>query len=530
MKNKKSNKNISVVNLVCGYMMAIGFVVLLVLSVNDKKKPITTITRVIEVNNTIVNEKIVYTPSPVIATRYTDHLNSHDRIVDDEPTHVVPTFNDSIGFIPADAHVRTVTNHRNDDLHHVEGASVRVKRDRGDVDHVDLSLLDRRIAQQQVERERPSPRDFGVDVNGVNITNLTVDRSEAESLDDLNVDIEFDNNKNGAFGVNNGELYAYNFPSRGVGAGVGNGAVGAGAGGGAGLGAGIGEATHKGEAVPALGGVGTYIDAETSGPAGGVGGLSGGAAAGGAAGLMTGMVDVMLGTGPLTGAGAGGYNYDHLPQDGALHIMMHVDGSGSILNTRKQLNIMKDTLLKDVLLPYYNNDVDLYNQRVTVISTAGERTLQFFKEAAGKNNVLAVAFQDEAQPAYHLPNFNKKPEAHYLKDIADLEVSLDGYPGLYRGVMFQVDRGATFAKSFKEFVNNSFRGEGYLMNHNLKKYYRDNNVDNIRNKNGVVFSDEYHAKDSGDPSYYLNLILSASKRVGLDLNVNNGGLTDGKSI
>ena len=96
--------------------------------------------------------------------------------------------------------------------------------------------------------------------------------------------------------------------------------------------------------------------------------------------------------------------------------------------------------------------------------------------------------------------------------------------------MFQVDRGATFAKSFKEFVNNSFRGEGYLMNQNLKKYYRDNNVDNIRNKNGVVFSDEYHAKDSGDPSYYLNLILSASKRIGLDLNVNNGGLTDGKSI
>ena len=78
MKNKKSNKNISVVNLVCGYMMAIGFVVLLVLSVNDKKKPITTITRVIEVNNTIVNEKIVYTPSPVIATHYVLQLASQD--------------------------------------------------------------------------------------------------------------------------------------------------------------------------------------------------------------------------------------------------------------------------------------------------------------------------------------------------------------------------------------------------------------------------------------------------------------------
>jgi hypothetical protein len=144
--------------------------------------------------------------------------------------------------------------------------------------------------------------------------------------------------------------------------------------------------------------------------------------------------------------------------------------------------------------------------------------------------VIAIAFQDEAQPAYHLPNFNKKPEEHYIDDMTNLKASLNGYGGLYRGVMFQVDRGKTFAKSFKEFVNNSFRGEGYLESNSLKNYYRDNNSDNIRNRDGIVFSDEYHAKDSGDPSYYLDLILNAAARVGLDLQKNNGGLTDGKHV
>lgn len=207
---------------------------------------------------------------------------------------------------------------------------------------------------------------------------------------------------------------------------------------------------------------------------------------------------------------------------------MHVDGSGSILNTRKQLEIMKDTLLKDSLLPYYNNNEELYNKRVTIISNSGERTLKFFNEAAKKDNVLAIAFQDEAQPSYHLPNFNKKPEDHYLDDLNKLKSSLNGYGGVYRGVMFQVDRGKTFAKSFKEFVGNAFKGEGYLKSDNLKKYYRENNNNYIKNKQGIVFSDEYHVKDSGDPSYYLNLIFEASKKIGLDLNLHKGGLTDGK--
>jgi hypothetical protein len=275
--------------------------------------------------------------------------------------------------------------------------------------------------------------------------------------------------------------------------------------------------------------------------AGGVAGLVGGAGAGAAAGLVSGRVTHPLGLGVadvgvgIDGIGRGGdghddWNYDHLPKDGNLYIMMHVDGSGSILSTRKALDEMKDTLLKNALLPYYKNDEDLYNRRVLVVDGEGERTLKFFADAAKKENVLALVFQDEAQPAYHLPNFNRKPEDHYMDDLKDLKKGLNGYGGLYRGIMFQVDRGKTFAKSFKEFVENAWRGDGYLSGagENLKPYYWQENGDNIRNRDGIVFSDEYHVNSEGDPAYYMNLIMEASRKIGLDLGRYGGGQEDGR--
>tara|TARA_B110000495_G_scaffold203336_1_gene226595 strand:+ start:492 stop:2333 length:1842 start_codon:yes stop_codon:yes gene_type:complete len=451
----------------------------------------------------------------------------------------------------------------------------------GLVENIDPRLLDRRLLELDNKKRE-----------GIDVSNLTIARNDDDAeLGDIKYDFKKNSETNGG-----GELYAYNFPSQGVGAGIGASAIGAGAGGGAGLGAGIGEGIVDGKTVPTLGGVGTSRlipkelevnaendkdgdglptitelqlgtdpnNADTDGDgakdgeevsqysnpldkdstpqepgnspmakSGGTGGLVSGAGAGSAAGLTQGYVIENLGLGSRALGKGNGYgrtlNYKHLPENGALHIMMHVDGSGSILDTRKQLEIMKDTLLKTALLPYYNNNEELFNRRVTIVSNAGERTLKFFAEAAEKNNVLAIAFQDEAQPSYHLPTFNKQPQDHYSKDINKLKNSLDNYEGTYRGVMFQVDRGKTFAKSFKEFVESAWRGEGYLQSNNLKKYHRERNLNHIKNKDGIVFSDEYHAKDSGGPQYYLDLIFQASRKVGLDLNIYGAGLTDGRN-
>jgi hypothetical protein len=623
----KDKKRLAIVNLVAGYILSILFVVLIFTNLkNVKATTLNEIPVVVDETEIEVEEPIVVSNDPKIIVDshivYKDHLNGivlnesepivavvnndplyvdrdvirgdRDVVIDD--THRIGVVVE--GGVGGNGHIRA------DRVHHRDQHRTRIKEDVYDKD-VDLGLLDKRIAEQDLFRDdtteitKTKEKKFGLDKDGVNLANLTVanNRGGDDDAELGEVDLNFDDNKNGTFGLNKGELYAYNFPSQGVGAGIGNSAVGAGSGAGAGLGAGIGEGVYNGETVPTLGGVGTYrsvplvepgtgtdsdndglgVEAElalgtdpnksdsdgdgysdgeeiasytspsdsasnpgapgSSAPSlGGVGGLISGAGSGVAAGLVIGEVKPQLGIpgiAPGVGVGVGnnrGYgkrNYD-LPKDGALHIMMHVDGSGSILNTRKQLEIMKNTLLKKELLPYYNNDENLYNKRVTIVDGNGERTLQFFADAAKKDNVLALVFQDEAQPAYHLPNFNKKPEDHYMDDLDKLKNKLNGYGGLYRGIMFQVDRGKTFAKSFKEFVGNAFQGTGYLEKENLKKYYYQDNQSNIKNKNGIVFSDEYHTKDEGDPQYYMDLILNASKKIGIDLKATGAGLTDGK--
>ncbi|MEJ6523462.1 MAG: DUF5011 domain-containing protein, partial [Opitutales bacterium] len=536
---------------------------------------------------------------------YNDRLEG--IVVDDRKiTAVIGDNDDDIVYVDNDDRHLRLAGHDlgNGQVVGGNGGNGRIRggRNRVVIDDVDAGLLDRRLATLDDDElviidddddlvVRLDRKDIGLDRGGndrVNVGNFVPDARRG-NFDDEELGAVGDFDKDGAGfgkgtmpGVGKGsEVYAYNFPSQGVGAGIGSPAVGAAAGF-AGLGAGIGQAVMDGQAVPALGGIGTYtppapaqpegpdsdndgitdameasfrtnpqssdtdkdgvsdadevkgmsnprdprskpgtpapgadtdqdgvpasleslyglnpansdtdgdgfsdgeeIAAMTSptdpasnpgemggpalavapGVAGGVAGLVGGAGAGAAAGLVSGRVSHPLGlgvadvgTGIGTGRGGDGYeewDYDHLPKDGSLFIMMHVDGSGSILSTRKALEVMKDTLLKNALLPYYKNDEDLYNRRVLVVDGEGERTLKFFAEAAKKENVLALVFQDEAQPAYHLPNFNRKPEEHYMDDLNDLRSGLNGYGGLYRGIMFQVDRGKTFAKSFKEFV------------------------------------------------------------------------------
>ena len=617
--NTNKFKKYSIAAIILGYTLAIGFIILIAVprEVEEVEPVVASIDNINEDDMFITSPSkldiVTHTPREVYIDRgvYNDRLTGgivNGRldpytviIHEDDDIYVDTKRNVDIINIDDDISLynRNNFNHLHDG-HVSKGTLNRYQKNRDGngkvslVDDVDHGLLDRRLLEHEnrTELDNNRVRDHSIrnQKHDEDLSQLTLARDEDISeLGDV-TDLEFSTETKGYNTGPGGELYAYSFPSQGVGAGIGSGALGAGAGGSAGLGAGVGEAVLAGKTVPTLGGIGTYSSVPTVPPGtgtdtdgdglstetevaigtdpnkadtdgdgftdgaeatsytnpllassnpsvpgsettitmGGTGGLVGGAGAGGAAGLVTGMVKDILGTGTGTGAGGGGYNYDHLPKDGALHIMMHVDGSGSILNTRKQLEIMKNTLLKTALLPYYNNDEELYDRRVTIISSSGERTLKFFEEAAKKDNVLAIAFQDEAQPAYHLPNFNKRPEEFYLDDLNNLKASLNGYDGVYRGVMFQVDRGKTFAKSFKEFVGNAFRGEGYLESDNLKRYYKDNNTANIKNKDGVVFSDEYHAKDSGTPQYYLDLILNASSKIGLDLQNHAGGLTDGR--
>ena len=639
--HRTKNRRLSIISLAMGYFILACFITLII-STREKENPSVEITveegnssedlpalvsaEVIDIDGDPLEVKkldlpVVYANPLVIEDVYDDvRYVDRDRIVGNEVLSDRRISNEG-GFIndALNIHHGSSRNSVHDirdgsSIHSGHDPGVRVDRD------YDAGLLDRRLAQDDellvitededlITRNDLDSLDIGLDAGGNN--NIDATRFELDERGGSDSDLgdveDFEKDGAGAGkgtlpGVGEGaQVYAYSFPSQGVGAGIGSAGVGAAAGY-AGIGAGIGQAVLNGAAVATLGGIGTAsistsnldptpendqdgdgipalterelgtdpTKADTDGDGvmdgtelaaysnplnssstpsspgsaplaklGGVGGLSNGAGAGAAAGLVTGQVKVGLGMGLNPGAGSGSgegiggqgkvYNIDHLPPNGSLHIMMHVDGSGSILNTRKQLGVMKDTLLKKALLPYYNNDESLYNKRVTIVNGNGERTLQFFKIAAEKDNVLAVVFQDEAQPDYHLPTFNKIPQDHYKKDLHNLKSELNSHNGLYRGIMFQVDRGKTFAKSFKEFVESSWNGTGYLKEENLKKYHLDDNLFHVKNKDGIVFSDEYHAKAEGSAEYYLDLILNAANKVGIDLNIYGAGLHDGIS-
>ena len=574
MENKRLHRY-SLINLIGGYFAAALFILMIILAsaYQEQKIELGTEEEVIEKHVVIESDRILeQNISPAVFVHNDDLINpsliergvdrvyvdrlqgreiNYERIIYKDRDAVIGVRDDHLTVFDGDSRIHSI-----DENLFTERLHTLKRGDRGRTKHdteIDRGILDRRLRELEGDfvdiKEDPYALALQKDAeiasldrkeSGLDLSKLSPITNSNEKLGDV---IDFtpalmDNDK--VYGVGKGgELYAYNFPTQGVGAGIGSSSLGAGAGGGAGLGAAIGEGILNGEPVPTLGGVGDgakTLSGEPLEPAG-VGGLVGGAGAGGAAGLAQGYVTEKLGLQGVPGmGGVGGYgrghghNYKHLPKNGSLHIMMHVDGSGSILNTRKQLDIMKNTLLKDALLPYYDNDIDLYNKRVTIVDGSGERTLRFFNEASKKDNVLAVVFQDEAQPAYHLPNFNKSPEGDYLDDLNKLKSNLKNHKGVYRGIMFQVDRGKTFAKSFKEFVGNAFQGEGYLSNHNLKKYHWQSNSSHIKNKDGIVFSDEYHAKDEGNPRYYLDLLFNASKKVGLDLQSKGSGLTDGKYI
>ncbi|MDC0156410.1 formylglycine-generating enzyme family protein [Verrucomicrobia bacterium] len=208
-----------------------------------------------------------------------------------------------------------------------------------------------------------------------------------------------------------------------------------------------------------------------------------------------------------------------------LHILFHVDGSGSMLQLRNYLKKARDTNLKEALLPFYDNDESIYDKRVLVVDgMMGERTLRFFAQAAEKKKVLAFVFQEEAQPDYNLPSENKNPTTAYSSDLRLLQSKLTGRDpdDLYRGIMFQVDRGKTYAGSFKEFVTNAWQGKGYLAGagQSLAQYHFSRNAGHVRNGNGIVFADEYHLKSESTPERILQRVKSVLLKVGIPLDRN----------
>jgi len=189
-------------------------------------------------------------------------------------------------------------------------------------------------------------------------------------------------------------------------------------------------------------------------------------------------------------------------------INIYFDSSGSMNSTIAPLETMRDTLLRDALLPLYGGDVAAYDANVTVISQANERTIDMMNinGTTPTGNVISLIFQDEANPVYQGVSFADTDAltAQYITDIADFRARLAGFAANYlRVVVFQVDEsGGAF--DFQNFIKAVELGTGNYAG-----------ASGLSDRTEIAY--KYNITDGGTANYYLTQILLALTELGYEL-------------
>ena len=201
------------------------------------------------------------------------------------------------------------------------------------------------------------------------------------------------------------------------------------------------------------------------------------------------------------------WNYESLSINRDTYIYIYFDSSGSMNTTLTPLIEMRDTLLQNALLPFYDNDVDLYNSRVVVISQQNERTIDMLNinGLTPVGNVVSLVFQDEANPIYNSNSFSDTDAltTTYISDLSIFRDRLDSFASnYYRGVVFQVNPNSGTA--FKDFITAVDNGTGNFSGSN-----------GLSDKTEVIY--KYDITDGGTAEYYLGQVTSALTELGFDL-------------
>lgn len=223
--------------------------------------------------------------------------------------------------------------------------------------------------------------------------------------------------------------------------------------------------------------------------------------------------------------------------DNKTEINIFFDASGSMNNTLPKLLQMKETVLKPCLLPFFDGDTALYDERVKVFGaeydafsntiTRAIWTDERFMGDPGRiiydreqpaclrtegtdgtiTKVINLVFQDEAQSNYHgsLSTFNPEteiPTTTFVDDLAAMKTLYNSKPADYfRSVIFQVKGNSGF-KGFLEAIES---GQGL--------YSGPNNITDMSDKLRI----KYDIGGGASPEYYAGVIVSALNELGYSI-------------
>ena len=193
-------------------------------------------------------------------------------------------------------------------------------------------------------------------------------------------------------------------------------------------------------------------------------------------------------------------------------INIFFDDSGSMSSTLVPLNKMRSDLLRECLLPFYNNNVTLYNERVTIRNEDDERAIRWIstQPTDPSYNVVNLAFADESN-IYEAesPSTNGWVDGTLTgnTDIALLRTNLEAASTSksHRGIIFQVDTigsgGTEEYPQYQAFMDALFNGKNPHVG-----------VAGLSDKSEVSCVQDTIAGST--PEYYLNLIVTAMNNLG----------------
>ena len=215
------------------------------------------------------------------------------------------------------------------------------------------------------------------------------------------------------------------------------------------------------------------------------------------------------------------------PLTSTTEINIWFDNSGSMNTTLQPLQQMQSTLLQQCLLPIYNNDVALYNQRVKVLNMANGSSWnyneRFVRCLATERNfnrptdttvdqVINLTFADESDyygygTAYvGFDNSTRTPI--YDSDIAYLRGVMSTVAYTIKGTAFRINTGPNLYPGFRGLTQATFVNSGvYSVPNNVSDYYSTNfncNLDTVA---------------ASTPVYYRDQIVAALTALGISIPV-----------
>ena len=215
-----------------------------------------------------------------------------------------------------------------------------------------------------------------------------------------------------------------------------------------------------------------------------------------------------------------------VPLTNTTEINIWFDNSGSMNTTLSPLQIMQSTILQACLLPIYNNDVTLYNERVKVLNMANgsawdynERFVRCLATEknfnrivdATVNQVINLTFADESDIYGYgggaLFNSGSRT-AGYDTDVAYLRSVMSTVGYTIKGTAFRVNTGPNSFPGFKELTQATFVNNGaYSVPNNVSDYYTTN------------FNCNLDTLAASTPTYYRNQIVASLTALGISIPV-----------